>query len=425
VSLDFKSSSRERDYVHRFLTDCLGIKLALNEIEPSLAETCFHELTRREEIDNIWRDQWGNWDWPFGEAHRRGELYTPRLDRILTDLRRQLPQRPRKEAMPLWPDGKSFALCLTHDVDEINPRHSARNGWRRAALTRRTDGGWSKTIRTFARSMYDTATSPEPSAKSPSRTIDDWLELEDHYGYKSTFFIFPDRPPHPHQWDCTYRFADRMTFKANRITLAEAMREIDRYGWEIGLHGSYSSATEPDLLENEKSQIENAIDKPVTSVRQHYLHYDIRRTPGLQASAGLRIDSTLGFNRSVGFRAGTCFPFWCWDHEARSLLKLLEVPQIIMDSALFSPGSLEYNEDLAIEHCLQLMETVRQVGGCLTLNWHQDNINDDRYWQVYRTLLAEASGRGAWGCSLKMLYDSWVAREETLTAREEARPISP
>ena len=38
--------------------------------------------------------------------------------------------------------------------------------------------------------------------------------------------------------------------------------------------------------------------------------------PQLQEAAGLRADSSLGYNRTVGFRAGTSLPFRQFDVSA-------------------------------------------------------------------------------------------------------------
>lgn len=412
VSSTLNDSSDATTYLQRFIAGAIGYNLPLENIDQAFAEDCFNDLTRQEELNIKWRDQWGNWDWPFSEAHRRGEIYIPRLDNLLNNLRSKLENI--KSPLPHWPDGKSFALCLTHDVDEINPHNNLRTGLRRAALLRKTDNKWTVVLKSYLRAILNSAFKQKQINTLTSRTIDDWLEVEDQHNFKSTFFIFPDNTIRPNQWDCTYRLKDKIVFKANTITLTRAISEIDKLGWEIGLHASYHSATDNGILKDEKRQLEQTLNKAVISLRQHYLHYDITTTPGLQSDAGFRVDSTLGFNRAVGFRSGTSFPHWCWDHQNQKLLPILEIPQIIMDTALFHPNSLEYNQDLAINHCKQIMETVRKFGGCLTLNWHHDYINNDLYWDTYGIILNEAARQGAWGCSAAMLFNWWVEREKKI-----------
>jgi peptidoglycan/xylan/chitin deacetylase (PgdA/CDA1 family) len=252
------------------------------------------------------------------------------------------------------------------------------------------------------------------SDSSPAlRNFDALMKLEDSFGFKSTFFFFPSCLEDRHPYDCEYQFHEIVCHGHGTMTVKEMIQTIDNAGWEIGLHGSYHSATKSGLLSHERQQLEEIIGHEIISTRQHWLHYDVQVTPCLQRDAGFKVDSTQGFNRSIGFRAGTAFPYWCWDHLKGEALPVLEIPQHIMDGGLFVPG-LQYKEALAIKHCLEIMDAVQHVGGCLTLSWHPHNVNDPKHWQVYKTLLEEAAGRNAWGCSVGELYRWWRERERSI-----------
>jgi len=71
-----------------------------------------------------------------------------------------------------------------------------------------------------------------------------------------------------------------------------------------------------DELKRQKRALEKALDHEVVSIRQHYLHYDIRITPAVHGEAGFKYDSTLGFNDNAGFRFGTCYPWHFYDLKA-------------------------------------------------------------------------------------------------------------
>jgi peptidoglycan/xylan/chitin deacetylase (PgdA/CDA1 family) len=262
---------------------------------------------------------------------------------------------------------------------------------------------------------------------NPSRRLqnfDEWLKLEGSFGFKSTFFFFPSRLDHRHPYDCWYQFHDIVRHGMGTMTVKEMIRAIDLAGWEVGLHGSYHSATERDLLSHERQQLEEILDHDIISTRQHWLHYEVQVTPGLQREAGFKVDSTQGLNRSIGFRAGTAFPYWCWDYQKGESLPVLEVPQHIMDAGLFAPNGLQYKEALAIKHSMEIMDAVESVGGCLTLNWHPHNVNDAKHWHVYKTLLEEANRRNAWGCSVGELYQWWTNRERRIIGLELAGTLA-
>lgn len=410
---DPPSSLAIEDYVQRFVCNVVGTRGAA--IEPSQTRSVFRELSRLVELENSVRDQWGNWDWQYCDSQRSGKLYVPWLDMPLASLRQQLKSlQPHWLWEPLWPENKPFALCLTHDVDAVADHTTWRTVLRPIQHSIRTKQSWLTTTRQTLSVVYELPFKSRLTDPGSLRDYADWLKLEDTYGFKSTFFIFPSRLSHPHQWDCTYQFHDLVRYHNRKMPVRDMMQAISESGWEIGLHGSCYSATEPHLLVEQRRQIEDVLGHAIISTRQHNLRYDRRITPRLQADAGLKLDSTQGFNRSVGFRAGTSFPYWCWDHQTEQPVSVLEIPQHIMDGGLFLPNSLEYDEQTAVRHSLQLMDRVEEVGGCLTLNWHANYLNDDKWWNVYKALLEEGCRRNAWGCSAKQLYEWWTARQQRI-----------
>src|SRR5439155_19917609 len=123
-------------------------------------------------------------------------------------------------------------------------------------------------------------------------------------------------------------------FRGERIRVADMMRTLHEEGFDVGLHGSYNSAVVPGRLVQEKQALEQAIGAAVTTTRQHFIHWDVRTTPRLQAEAGFTADSTLGFNRNVGYRTGTSLPVRWLDLERGEPFDLLELPLVVHDGAL-------------------------------------------------------------------------------------------
>jgi len=412
-----------RHFARGHIASVVGLPMGWIPADDGLEERVFAELSRAPELKSDARDQWGNWDFSFGDSNRRGELYVPWLDRPLVELRAKLlAEHPEWRPEPAWPEGRPFAVCLSHDVDFVtqNPTlaRSVRTAWRdgTAMLANLRDrSAMGAASRSLLVSSFQIATLRGLRPRR-ERTYDEWLKAEDRHGFRSTFFYFPERVSHRHVYDCHYGYDDPVRFDGRGMRVREMLAAMRDGGWEIGLHGSYHSALEPGLLAEQRRQIEEISHSPVVSTRQHWLHYDVRVTPGLQHAAGLLADSTQGFNRNVGFRAGTAFPYTCWDHGSGQPLPLLEVPQHVMDGGLFTANALAYNRDLAVSHCVQLMEEVEAVGGCLTLSWHPNVIENAMYWSVYQDVLAEAARRRAWGCSVKQLHEWWTSRSLRLAS---------
>jgi hypothetical protein len=383
------------------------------ECPPELARLVSHELSRDEERESPERDALGRWEYECSLACRQGLPTAPRLDEQLQALKvSHLRTHPGARVEPAWPGDRPFALCLSHDVDFASTKDHHRKLARRMRRAFSARGPRWIALKHAAGSLYRLLT--EASKADPLGRFEEWLELEARYGFSSTFHYFPPSPEPAHVLDCDYGLEDKVTFEGRRVSVAGMMRRMKELGWEIGLHGSIESARVPGALEDQKRQLEEAIGGRIRSTRQHYLQYDVTVTPELQARAGLLCDSTMGFNNSIGFRASTSYPFWCWGHRESDKLPVLEVPLHIMEVALFRRPEARSTEAQAIADCLALMDAVERVGGCLTLNWHPNSIVNASYYRIFAALLEEAARRGAWGCSAGQLYEWWTARARRL-----------
>lgn len=404
-------TARERAYAHKFARNVLGVSTVA--IPNDVLEACFRAIARREESENPMRDEFGNWSHTVTSERSRATLHRPVLDESLQQLHSGV-HFSGANRRPAWPDGHSFALCLTHDVDFISSTAQGRKFVRRLSRAIRGDGPRAVPLRAAAGSIYRLFTGVVEGERLGD--YGDWLAMEARHGFRSTFYFFPSTLSRPHAYDCDYHFDDPMVFQGRSLRAADVMRVMADAGWEVGLHGSYHSATYPGLLDEQRREVEMALQRPVRSVRQHYLRYDAAVTPRLQAAAGLVCDSTQGFNRITGFRAGTSFPYWCWDASAGDALPLLEIPLSVMDVALFASIDAKNAEAAAVEQCIAVMDAVQAVGGCMVLNWHPNYLTTPMFRSVYAALLEEGKHRNAWGCSAGDIYDWWIAREAALEA---------
>jgi peptidoglycan/xylan/chitin deacetylase (PgdA/CDA1 family) len=204
-------------------------------------------------------------------------------------------------------------------------------------------------------------------------------------------------------------------FQRKRARIREVVRWIADHGFDVGLHGSYWSALDVDALAKEKAVLERVVEHPVRSIRQHFLHWNILSTPRLQDEAGFAVDSTLGFNRHVGFRAGTCLPFHHFDAKNNRRLNLLQVPLIVQDAPLLADNSLELNEQLAWRVVQLLLDRVAHVSGVFTLLVHPHTLLNPLVSTLFRRTIEYALSKSAWVTSLRDMDEWWRAREERLS----------
>ena len=333
-------------------------------------------------------------DFAFNILNSLGVLYNPVVDQDHLD---------RGGAKPVWPEGKPFAVCLTHDLDWVT-LYSQRQVFRTGVQMLQESQGWDRKTKAVLIFMRNSAAAAlRRGLADPLHCYERWLETEETIGAHSTFFCWPgwSNVRKHHFSDCTYELTDRTTFDRQKCTVAEMIQEIDRRGWEIGLHSSWYSFNDAEEMKRQKAALEKALGHEIVSVRQHFLHYDVRITPRVQAEAGFVYDSTLGFNDNVGFRFGTCYPWYLYDLREEKELPIVEIPLLIQDGAMFNPTKgMRLDEDTAFRYVIQIAEAVEHVGGVLTLLWHPHSLINLPSWRVYARSLEYLKGRNAWFGSL-------------------------
>jgi len=340
-------------------------------------------------------------DYAFNVLNPLGLIYMPVVDDYFL-------QKGGKR--PVWPEGKPFAVCLTHDVDAVS-LYSVRQSlkYRLGALL-----GASSTLEKMkallAPSIDLTRVALNSWKGDPLHCYESWLEVEKQVGAQSTFFFWPgwSNIKNHHSSDCTYELYDRVVFDNEKCTVAEMIQEIDERGWEIGLHSSWYSFDDVDELKRQKERLEKVVGHDIVSVRQHCLHYDIRSTPRVHSQAGFKYDSTLGFNHNVGFRLGTCYPYHLYDLKEEKELPIREIPLIIQDAALLDPDKgMRLDDETAFQYFNQIAGHTEKVGGVLTLLWHSNHLIKSAWWALYFRILRYLEQKNVWFASVKEVGEYW------------------
>jgi hypothetical protein len=344
-------------------------------------------LQRREECTAA-RDSIDNFEAQHCARRSDGSLYRATVDEFL--------RAHHPEFQVAWPEGKRFAACLTHDVDTVQ-LDSRSELIRTINLHVRNADGFTKTLRHLS--------SVVGLRKSP-RNLDifsPWVDLEQKHGFRSSFFFFATRIRQRHVIDNVYRWDDRAPYRGENCSVREIMRDLHRLECEIGLHGSYLSARSYETIAEQKEDVEKALGETVVANRQHNLHFDATLTPGILEKAGLKIDSTLGFNREVGFRAGTSYPFRMWDLASERWLGITEIPLVLHDGALLRADNLDLDPESALALCKRLINRVIETKGVVTLLWHPESIARPGWFGVYEKLLEYIHEQNGWGASARNL----------------------
>src|SRR6185436_1570128 len=83
--------------------------------------------------------------------------------------------------------------------------------------------------------------------------------------------------------------------------------------YSLGIHPSWASGDEEDLLNEEIKTLESATGKKITSSRQHYIRFTLPHTFRRLIAAGITDDYSMGYGSINGFRASVASPFYWYD----------------------------------------------------------------------------------------------------------------
>lgn len=300
-----------------------------------------------------------------------------------------------------WQDGKQFAVCLTHDVDEL----------------KKTYQYFTRSIRDlkkkeFVRAWYHLKSffTDKLLWRNPYWTFDDIMRIENELNVRSTFFFLKETAKvnifRPATW---IHYARKYDFQKPKI--AELIRKLDSNGWEVALHGSYESYLDKDKLREEKEYLEKTLGNEVCGIRQHHLNLRIPETWKYQEEIGLEYDTSLGFKggEDIGFRWGTCFSFYPYDNNGVDM-SILEIPLTIMDISLINSSKNIWGD------CMNVVNEVEKYGGVLTLLWHHTVFNDEEYpgWaEIYEKIIKICEEKNAWIATAGEIAKWWKMREES------------
>jgi peptidoglycan/xylan/chitin deacetylase (PgdA/CDA1 family) len=285
---------------------------------------------------------------------------------------------------PKWPDNKKFAVCLTHDVDRVKKTYQYFTRFVRFLKNLEIKKAFNELL-CFIKFYF----SKNPK-KDPYWNFDIIMEIERKLGVKSTFFFLNEQRKFfcsPSEWKLYWG-----RYSIENPEIAKIIKKLNSKGWEIGLHGSYKSYKDKNLLKKEKEELEKILGKRIRGVRQHYGNLKIPETWKSQERLGFEYDSTFGVTDTdcVDFKDNRYLPFYPLD----SLF--LEIPLIIMDHRLFS-------SDKSVEElwkdCKKIIDIIEENNGVLTILWH-NRIFDEKEFpgrsEIYEKLIKICKEKDAW-----------------------------
>ncbi|HKP96497.1 MAG TPA: polysaccharide deacetylase family protein [Fibrobacteria bacterium] len=298
----------------------------------------------------------------------------PWVDRWMFRLLERLPRfRAAVAALP-----SRARIWLTHDLDNLSK-------WRARSVA----GQLARTPLQLARGRFDLLRRNYGEMLTRAFTGRDPYDLMDRIhalegARKSASFLLANGRDHLfHRYE--------LSRPRYRRVLADCLRR----GKDVGLHGQVHVIADPAGIRAEVDKLAGLAGGPVALNRQHYLRWDAARTFACLAAAGIRVDSTLGYNDTPGFRTGTAWPYLWFDCGADRPTRLLEVPLILAEFQFYDPQAFD---GAAVRKVMrEYLETACRQGGVFTVLFHNQYFHEAEFpghAAVYRDLIAWADARG-------------------------------
>lgn len=318
-----------------------------------LIASTFFMLSRWEESVSKPRDQHGRFPAAASIAHQYGFLKRPIVNEYVELLWECLlaagykgPRRTMK-----------FEILPTHDVD--TPYLWSTYSSKLKSLA-------SSVIRHKNMKMVRSTFSHLAKNKDPFDTYDLMMNMSEDEGVKSHFFFMSGG---------TSAYDNRYGIEQSRIS--SLIEHIKCRGHSIGIHPSYNAYNDVKQFKKEKERLENAVDLPIEVGRNHYLRYDIVKTPMIWEEMEMKWDSTLAYADHSGFRCGVCYEFPMYSLSSRKELKLRQRPLIHMEASLINYEQLSKKD--AIAEVCNTKDVVKKYGGLYVFLWHNSSFYTPRY----------------------------------------------
>jgi len=219
--------------------------------------------------------------------------------------------------------------------------------------------------------------------KDPFDTYNYQLNIQKKYHLKPIYFILLG----------DYGLNDKSLSHENR-SYQSLIKSIADYA-AVGIHPSFASNTNKEKLQQEILRLERIIKREVVRSRQHFLKLSLPETYRSLMEQDIAEDYTMGFASELGFRAGTCTPFYFYDLDEEVECKLKVFPFQVMEATL--KYYLKSNINDSINQIKSMIEEVKEVQGTFVSLWHNESLSDEKEWkgwrEVYETMTACATSK--------------------------------
>lgn len=187
--------------------------------------------------------------------------------------------------------------------------------------------------------------------EDPYDNFETFIKL--HKEYKTKAFYF-------------FQIGDYSTYDHNisvyKNVFIRLIKNVSDYS-KVGLLASYDSFTDIKKLKMEKKRLSTSINKPVKRVRQHYNMLNMPQFYRDLIDLEFTEDYSMGYRDTIGFRAGTCSPFYFYDIGME-----IQTPLKIHPFCMQFTGEVE--AEIFTNEIMKMATQVQKVNGTFAAVFH-------------------------------------------------------
>ena len=315
----------------------------------------FYLVSRYEEYLPHLKDQYLRYTPEQSIAYENGFLNIPVVDHWALMVKKIIQNRYPEFIFP----EKVFSYIPTIDVDNAFSYNNKG--------LMRTLGGLIKSLSIFdLKSFIKRLEVVLRISKDPFDTYDMLEEIHKKYNLKSVYFYL----------FASYGINDK-NIHIDNTSFQSLIKSTADY-FDVGIHPSCASNSDNKILKKEVKNLSSVLRREVNKSRQHFLMLSLPETYRNLLDIDIKDDYTMGYPSCLGFRAGTCTPFYFYDIDMEVQTTLRVHSFQIMDATLKYYHKIE--EDEVIEAVKPIIEAVKAVNGTLITLWHNESLSDVSPW---------------------------------------------
>ncbi len=366
----FEDSLKKQDISCFRLNDVKAFFKSEGDYPFDIFAAVFYLLSRYEEYLPHEKDEYGRYAHENSAAYREGFLNIPLINIWIEEFKKVLKQKFSMFNPDSYRDQYStFNFLPTYDIDEA---YAFKN-----KELNRIIGGLAKSIVKGQWSMVNERVTVLRNKKQDPYDAYEWMDrLHEQNNVKPIYFF--------HVAEKKGRY-DKNIAPSNPAMQHLIKQHADKY--TVGIHPSWASGDQKDLLAEEIKTLESVSGKKITASRQHYIRFTLPHTFRRLINAGVTDDYSMGYGSINGFRASVASPFYWYDLRNEKQTDLLLHPFCYMEANSFFEQ--KYLPQRAYEEMMHYYNAVKAVNGTLITIWHNSFLGNYRSFAGWKDIYGE------------------------------------